>query len=67
MYAIIVSRIELRKKVMKEVILLKLAYIQELRATIYDVEASGHVVSYQLVDEYGEQMTQYAKLIQENG
>ena len=51
---------------MKEVILLKLAYIQELRATIYDVEASGHVVSYKLVDEYCEQQTQYAKLIQEN-
>ena len=51
---------------MKEILLLKLAYIQELRATIHDLEASGHAVSYQLVDEYCEQQTQYAKLIQEN-
>jgi hypothetical protein len=54
------------ERTMKEILLLKLAYIQELRATIYDVEASGHVVSYKLVDEYCEQQTQYAKLIQEN-
>ena len=52
---------------MREVIQLKLAYIQELRATIYDVEASGAQVSSEIRDEYSEQMTQYAKLIQENG
>jgi hypothetical protein len=52
---------------MKETILLKLAYIQELRATIYDVEASGSQVSSEIRDEYNAQMTQYAKLIQENG
>ena len=51
----------------EDVILLKLAYIQELRATIYDVEASGNRVSCELRREYSEQKTQYAKLIQKNG